>query len=328
MLRVEKYETFHKAAWDQLVSEGINSSFLFYRDFMEYHADRFTDHSLIMTKGSKIIGLLPANVVNHQLYSHQGLTYGGFVLSPELKYSEINDLFVAALKFLHQSGIKDFYLKKMPWIYNNKPFNDLDWPLFICDAKLYRRDVSMAVRRADKQRYQKRRLRAIKKAKNLNPIILTGEGDLGFKNFWKKVLEPNLRARHQVAPVHSVNEIMMLANRFPTHIRQYNIYVESEIMAGTNLFVNPNVVHAQYIASSDEGKGNGCLDYLIDYLIRNCEEQVPYFDFGISNERDGTIINNGLLEWKEGFGAKAVSHDFYNIHTNSYKMICSKISNK
>lgn len=322
---MQKYQPADKAKWDQLVGEGINSSFLFYRDFMEYHADRFTDYSLLMTKGHKIIGLLPANIENNELYSHQGLTYGGFVLCSRLKYSEVLILFEAVLKFLHQNGIEDFYLKQIPWIYNNKPFDDLDWALFICNAKLYRRDVSMAIDRSHPQHYQARRLRALKKAEGLNPIIHTDEGDIGFKNFWNKVLEPNLRARHQVAPVHSVDEIVILANRFPNQIRQYNIYHDSEIMAGTTVFVNPNVVHAQYIAATDEGKKNGCLDYLIDYLIKNCEKQANYFDFGISNEDQGVTINHGLLEWKEGFGAKAVSHDYYRIDTKSYSVLKSKI---
>ena len=47
---------------------------------MDYHNDRFKDHSLMVFKDDKLIALLPANIVDFNLRSHQGLTYGGFLL--------------------------------------------------------------------------------------------------------------------------------------------------------------------------------------------------------------------------------------------------------
>ena len=38
-----------------------------------------------------------------------------------------------------------------------------------------------------------------------------------------------------------------------------------------------------------------------------------YFDFGISNEQGGRKLNRGLIDQKEGFGARAVVHDHYAI---------------
>jgi len=43
--------------WDNFVSEAKNSSFLFYRNFMEYHQDRFEDHSLLLFKKEKLLVL-------------------------------------------------------------------------------------------------------------------------------------------------------------------------------------------------------------------------------------------------------------------------------
>ena len=43
-----------------------------------------------------------------------------------------------------------------------------------------------------------------------------------------------------------------------------------------------------------------------------------FFDFGTSNENEGRALNHGLLDWKEGFGARCYTHDFYEIATGSY----------
>jgi hypothetical protein len=86
-------------------------------------------------------------------------------------------------------------------------------------------------------------------------------------------------------------------------------------MAGTTLFETPHVIHAQYISASEEGRKNGSLDYLFDYLIQKYSTSKKYFDFGIVNEDSGKKINLGLLDWKEGFGARAFAHRFYKIST-------------
>ena len=48
--RVEKYTKENRLAWDTFISGAKNATFLFARDFMEYHSDRFTDYSLLVYK--------------------------------------------------------------------------------------------------------------------------------------------------------------------------------------------------------------------------------------------------------------------------------------
>lgn len=40
---------------------------------------------------------------------------------------------------------------------------------------------------------------------------------------------------------------------------------------------------------------------------------MKYFDFGISNENNGRFLNRGLIAQKEGFGARTIVHDFYEL---------------
>ena len=45
------YSINRKEVWDQFVAQSKNGTFLFQRNFMDYHADRFFDCSLMIYDG-------------------------------------------------------------------------------------------------------------------------------------------------------------------------------------------------------------------------------------------------------------------------------------
>lgn len=320
MISIKRYQETDKCDWDKFVKSAKNRSFLFEREFMDYHSDRFIDHSIIAYYQNKIIGVLPANIKNNEVYSHQGLTYGGFIVGIDFKMPTILEAFKCVLHYLHEQGIGKLIFKNIPYIYHTYPADEVEWALTCVKANLYRRDSTLTIQNKAPLPYQERRIRSIKKAQKINPVINTNETK-GFDKFWQEVLEPNMLKKHNLKPVHSLAEIKLLASKFPENIKQYNIYVGQQIMAGCTMFINPTVAHAQYISGTDEGRSNGCLDYLFNYLIKEEFSTFPYFDFGNSNDEAGTKINFGLMDWKEGFGGRAVSHDFYEVETANYYLL-------
>src|ERR1700722_14050029 len=99
-IRVELYEQKHKAQWDELVRQSKNGVFLFYRDYMEYHADRFSDFSLLFFQGSELVALMPANRVDETVISHGGLTFGGIVSDSTMTTSRMLKVFSALVNDL------------------------------------------------------------------------------------------------------------------------------------------------------------------------------------------------------------------------------------
>lgn len=316
-MEVIKYDNSWSERWNNFLEHSKNGSFLFKRNFMEYHADRFEDFSLLVINDREIIAILPANIKASILYSHQGLTYGGFIIGIDIKMPIVLEAFKCVLHYLHEQGISKLIFKNIPYIYHTYPADEVEWALTCVKANLYRRDSTLTIQNKAPLPYQERRIRSIKKAQKLSPIIKTSETN-GFDKFWQEVLEPNMLKKHNLKPVHSLAEIKLLASKFPENIKQYNIYVGEQIMAGCTMFLNKTVAHAQYISGTDEGRSNGCLDYLFNHLIKEEYNSYPYFDFGNSNEEAGTKINFGLMDWKEGFGGRAVSHDFYEVETANY----------
>ncbi len=317
MIRVMQYSSRDKAEWDNFIVHSKNATFLFFRDYMDYHSDRFEDCSLIIKENEEVLGLLPANRINEShISTHSGLTYGGFIVRKNAKLKEVISIFLETLKYCVSKKIIKITYKSFPRFYNTIGSDEVDYALFLLKAKLIRRDCALAINLNEKLEFQDRRKRSIKKGKN-NGIVI--KEDKQFNDFWDEILIPNLLSRFGKQPVHSLEEISLLANAFPPNIRQFNAYLDGKIIAGTTIFETKNVAHAQYISANGDGRNLGALDLLFSELIEGIYSNKNYFDFGISNENNGLTLNHGLLEWKEGFGGRSFSHDFYELDTRNYQ---------
>ena len=306
-MKVVKYTTKNEKIWNDFVVNSKNTHFFFQRSYMEYHIDRFQDHSLIFFEYDKVVAVLPANLKNQILYSHQGLTFGGLIVGESMKMETMLNIFTVLRQYLLQKKIEKLIYKCIPYIYYVKPADEDRYALFRNGAKLIRRDVSATIDLQYKIDYQEQRKRAIKKAAK-NGLVCKKSNN--FTEYWS-LLETILKTRYKSLPVHSLEEIQKLALLFPENIKLFVAKKDNKILAGTVVYENPQIVHTQYLANSIEGKKLGALDLVIDTLINEVYCDKKYFDFGISTENDGKFLNTGLISQKEGFGARAVVHDFY-----------------
>lgn len=317
---VRKYQESDYANWNGFIGQAKNATFLFHRDFMEYHKDRFQDNSLIVSYKDKWIAVVPANIIGKELFSHEGLTYGGLVYNEKSKLSSIINAFRAVLLFLDANEIQKLHLKIIPSIYNTKPSEELQYALFLAEAKLVRRDSLSVIDLSQKFKISKIRKRGIQKGIS-NKLIIREENV--FKSFWDEILIPNLEEKHRAKPVHTIEEIDRLKSLFPTNIRQFNVYHNDIIVAGTTIFESQNVAHCQYISKYEKREDLGSLDFLFHFLITEVFAKKRFFDFGISNELQGKKLNDGLSYWKESFGASAIVHDFYEVQTANHSKLNS-----
>lgn len=315
---VVRYTEERKLEWDKFIRTGKNATFLFARDYMDYHRDRFTDHSLMIYRDEVLVAVLPANLkADGSLMSHEGLTYGGLVVSRGATLSEVLAFFHVLLRDLSRRKIGVLRYKQIPGFYNTLPDEDGVYVLFLLEAHLYRRDCAAVVVQGDRLPYRKGHQSLIKKAIHLGVEIVE---EATFQPFLERVLAPRLAARYGTKPVHTLAELTQLAAHFPEQIRQFSAYCDGEILAGTTIYETATVAHAQYGAVTDKGRQMGAQAYLFSTLIDQYQGK-RYFDFGISNENEGRTLNHGLLDWKEGFGARCYAHDFYEITTESYRKL-------
>lgn len=308
MFEVRKYDIADRQEWDSFIGKSKNGTFLFKRDYMEYHNDRFEDCSLLVYENKKLRAVLPANVKDGILQSHGGLTYGGLVSDGGMTTAAAMEMFSEINKYLLEQGIDKVVYKPTPWIYHTLPAEeDLYAIIQVCGAKLVSREISSTVYLPNRPKFSQLRRRCVNKARR-NGIIVRESNDIA--TFWN-ILNANLEGRYGVSPVHTEKELSLLVSRFPDSIKLFMAYDGEEALGGTLVFVMNEIVHTQYIAASPKGKTVGALDIVFDELINKEFSNYRFLDFGKSTEQHGTWLNKNLIHQKEGFGGRGVCYDVY-----------------
>lgn len=308
MFEIVRYTADKAEEWNKFVAESKNGTFLFDRHYMDYHSDRFQDYSLMFYRNGGLYALLPANREDNILWSHRGLTYGGIIMNAESTAARIQQLFRELNDYLRADGFIKVVYKPVPHIFHRIPSEEDIYSLFsVCDAKLIDRSISSTLILQYPLKWHRDRRYGINKAK-AHDVTVDESQDL--KGFWE-VLTFNLRNKYDSCPVHSLEEIELLHDRFPQQIRLFTASKDGKVLGGTVLYITSTVVHTQYISANLEGKRWRVIDALFDYLLHECDWQQRYFDFGTSNEEDGRILVEPLIYQKEGFGGRGICYDWY-----------------
>lgn len=302
--------------WDAFASEAPTFTILHSRRFLSYHGNRFRDCSLLIRdEKGRLLAVFPAAVApadGSTIVSHPGATFGGLLCSDRCRGEDIISAFQEMAGFYLQNGFSRLLYKAVPHIYHVRPFEDDLYAMFRLHARRIRCDLSASIDLENRGKVANRRRRGCKKAEKHAVRVL--EGARHAAALWQ-VLEDNLQRKHGASPVHTLDEILLLHDLFPEAIRFVVAQVEQQVIAGVVLFDSHMVSHAQYIAANEEGYRVSALDKVFEYCIACAKERGKrYFDFGISNEREGMVLNTGLYQFKTEFGAGGVVHEFYELN--------------
>lgn len=314
-MKLVPYQPGLRKEWDDFIGLSRNATFLLNRGFMDYHSDRFTDASLLLYKGKKVLAAFPASCHTDCAISHGGLTYGGFIVGNDTHACDVGVFLQLAKEHYKSLGITKIIIKPIPYIYQRYPSDDQLYWLYRQGAQRTSCSLSTAIDLSSPLPFSTLRRRKVKNAIKSSLQACCTHETSDYETYWD-VLSSVLMQQHGKKPVHTLDEILRLQDLFPNNIILYVVKhpQDGRIIAGTLIFVTPQVIHAQYIASSDEGKELGALDFLFDYLIRHyARSSHRYFDFGISTEAEGQYLNEGLNFQKEGFGGRSVIYDTYTL---------------
>ena len=315
--KIQRYTDSLNDVWDDFIERSKNGTFMLTRKFIGYHGDRFEDASVLVYKNGNLIAVFPANSTEHTVYSHQGLSYGGLVLSKHIKLNDTLAAFTELLKYYDRNGFLNLRIKQTPALYHLQPSEEIQYALFVTQAELYRRDAAICLQ-PSLFRPNVNRRRKIKSANSHNFSICETDN---LESFWNEVLIPNLQISHGGTPVHSLQEIQFLKDSFPENIKQYDIYEGDKILGGTTLFNTKKTSLAQYISSTPYGKSTDALSALFSHIILEKSSAFEFFSFGHSNENNGRILNHTLSYWKESFGGSTLTHDFYKVTIANFKLL-------
>ncbi len=309
-LEIRRYSSSDRETWNNFIESSINGNFLFNRGFMEYHSDRVKDASLMIYDEGKLIALLPANWSEEKgISSHGALTFGGLIQNPKLKAASVLVVFDSLMEYMKKNGVERFVYKPTPSIFHQNRSEDDLYAIFRHGFSLIRRDLSSVLFLDEAYKTSSLRKRGAKKALKNGCIVKRSDDYEGFF----QILNERLGDKYGVSATHSLEEMLLLKERFEEEIKLFIVCSEKiKILAGVIVFDFGPVDHCQYICSSDAGRSMGALDLLMQELISRAKEQGKRsFSFGSSVEDQGRLLNEGLLAQKEGFGARSITLDFY-----------------
>ncbi len=311
MVRIELYDGSRCAEWDRMVQSSRNGTFLFMRGYMDYHAHRFNDFSLMAYgRRGKLIAILPAHIDGTTVSSHSGLTYGGWVIPRRHFYTDtMLEVWDAAASFLRHAGVRKLYYKPVPYIYASYPTDDDRYALFRSGAKWTASQASAAIPLCMPRLLNETASQHLRKAARAGVMVRLSDD---FDSFWP-LLEECLMERHSVRPVHSLEEMKLLHSRFPRSIRLFVAERDGRILAGTVVYFTSRVAHTQYIATTPEGRRGNLLPFLINEVIRQACGGLAYLDFGSSCTDGGRNLNAGLMLKKSALGGRTVCYDTFRL---------------
>ncbi len=299
MVRVELYTSEKEQIWNDFVRNSKNGIFMFNRNFMEYHKDRFTDNSLLFYAEDKLIAIMPASIKDGILSSHGGLTYGGFITGNDMKQHHMNDCFTALKEYAAQNGIKEIIYKHIPHVFHKQPAEEDIFSLFYNNAEILKIEASTAITLAQPLKMPKGRKAQVGRARREGVEIKESDDFESFIELENQVLE-----RHDTSAVHTPAELHLLKSRFPENIKLLGAFYQGKLIAGTVLFIYDKAVHTQYMATNELAREIGALDLTIATVIETYKDSKDWLDFGISTEEGGHYLNEGLISQKEGFGGR------------------------
>lgn len=308
-MQIIRYTPEYKAAWDRFTELSKNGTFLLMRDYMDYHSDRFEDASLLFYQDSRLLALLPANRDGDTIVSHQGLTYGGLLLSRETTAAQVLQLFDELTAWFREKGISALVYKPIPYIYHRYPSEEDLYALFRHRAVLQKRLISSVIDLNDPIPFSRIRKRHIRSARQAG-MEVRPSGD--FRPFWQ-VLSGRLMEKYGASPVHTLEEMTLLHSHFPDRIRLFEARIGEEITGGCVVFVMDDLVHIQYSSATERGMDLGALDLLFDEVAHSLFPGKRYIDIGTSNEQGGWVMNESLMFRKETCGGRAVVYDTYEL---------------
>jgi hypothetical protein len=324
MIEVRRYTEDLKGAWDECVRSSRNGTLFHTRRFLSYHPEgRFNDQSLLFYEGNRLLAVLPAVSVSDgkqkSLRAHAGSTYGGLVLSPRCSAAATFDVVAALLAFLRtQHFTKAEFLRITPAPLRRRFSDDQEYALLTQGFMLSRCELGSII---DLHGFTEDTLLSsfdtecrneVRQAERAG-VTVRSHDDYG--SFYP-LLEATLKHRHKVKPTHSLPELQQLASLLPDAIRLFGAYHSGKLIAGMmTMDATEHAIYTKYIAQDYAFQKMRPVNLLICEVLKQAlREKKTILDLGVSmDEESPKGINEGLFAFKEGFGARPVRRESWEV---------------
>lgn len=318
MLTLRKYVEGDYEKWNQFVEDGINGTIFHRLDFLDYHGEKFKDnsHHLIWENGPKFYALLPLAVFVENgkciAKSPFGASWGGFVHSGNLSLKNAILIVNELIDYLKSIRVDEIIFTPTPQLYYKRNNNFFEFAMLTAGFKLINRDIIHVV---DLQEFtdtwdilDSKCRNQVRKGNQLFDI----NKDVEVSQVYSIIREDKERLKANIT--HTKAELEYLNGVLGSVSFDLAINKSDSSKACVCYFkCTDNVILTFYMAQETLARGKNGLNSLVFNGMLNAKNKgYKYFDFGTSSA-GGKIINIGVSDFKESFGAKGFFRDTYKL---------------
>jgi hypothetical protein len=310
------------ARWDALVAAAPMGTFLHTRRFLSYHGARFRDCSLLFNDASgHLVGALPAAADPADArcaVSHPGATYGGLLYGARNAADHAAQLLQATVSALRAQGFARLRYKTVPAHLQRDATQADAYALWRAGARLVARELWNVIDLSRERDAGASRRQEVRHARERGVTVGEDNSSGAYAEFMA-MLGERLEEKHAVKPVHTLDELLLLRERFPECISLWLARdAQSAPLAGAWIFdIGTHASHGQYGATNAGGRRDFALSLLLDQVMESAAQRGRrWFSFGASTHDGGRSLNSGLYNFKASFGPGCVVHDVYELDLN------------
>ncbi len=317
-MEIVKYTPEYKELWDDFVENSNNGTMFHLQRFFDYHPkDRFDWHHLMFFDKGKLVAVLPGTLEDGLFESPIGASYGSIV-TKDVKFKTAMEIVSALLDYGRANGIKEFLLTAAPMIYEKNPNQNLEFAMLWQGFSYQLHYISSAIKLEKEKdiisRFQATVRRNIRKTLR-NPDISVEVNDR-YDEFYPILLKN--KARHNVKPTHSLDELYRLKELLPDKLKLFMVYLKDKPIAGSLMFYpNKNVALCFYNMLLYEYAQYKPIQRVMYEVVKDATERgFRYVDIGVSQDtkaENPMTPSMSLIEFKEKFDAKTIMRNTLQI---------------
>lgn len=324
IIKIKDLDEKEKDKVDEFILDrSSNGEFINSIRYLSYHPEnRFFDDSIVVKDlGSGVIkGVVMAGFKTNDkemIISHPGTTFSGPIFKDTQSVVEIEKILQLVLKY-YEGKYSRIEFRMQPTIYSSQPIEDISYILikngfdFGYTALSNVIDLSHIKSEEDIfKMYDSKRRNQIRKSIRDFEYDFLMENSIE-ENIWNN-MNDNIEGKFNASTTHSFNEITNLKNKFPNEIIPYNTQkLDGQYGAFALVYKFKNVFHTQYLDLNYNLSREYPNLLLIHSLIKQAvSEGFKIFSFGPSTENGGEDINEGLYNYKKGFGGGRIIQPVY-----------------
>ena len=311
-MEIIEYTKEWKERWDEFVLNSSNGTMFQMQKFFDYHEPgKFKFNHLIFLEKGKIAALPPGSLLKDGIYeSPIGASYGSVVVK-DIKFKKAMEIVETLLSWGKKNGIKEFLLTSAPMIYETYPNHNLDFAMLWQGFNYQLHYISSAIKlekgRDIISRFSPTIRRNIRKTfKDGNIHVEVNER---YDEFYPILI--NNKARHNVKPTHSYEDLIKLKKLMPDRLKLFMVYFKDKPIAGSLMFYpNKNVALCFYNMLLYDYVQYKPIQRVMYEVVKDATESgYSYVDIGVSQDTSAEnpmTPSMSLIDFKEKFDAKSI----------------------